>query len=185
LLSKLAYQQNITPKQGDQLLGLLLNYSDTFAENPDDTGRTTAAKHTIETGGSAPIRQRPRRIPAAYRQEAGRLVSEMLGKGTIRQSQSPWASPIVLIKKKNGSLRFCVDYRKLNSVTRKDAYPLPRVDETLDTLANAQWFTTLDLISGYWQVEVEDRDRKKTAFCTPVGLFEFNVMPFGLTSHFP
>ena len=74
----------------------------------------------------------------------------------------------------------CVDYRKLNAVTRKDAYPLPRIDDTLDTLSGAHWFTTLDLISGYWQVEVEPADREKTAFCTPEGLFEFKVMPFGL-----
>ena len=98
----------------------------------------------------------------------------------IRPSSSPWASPIVLVKKKDGSTRFCVDYRKVNKVTRKDAYPLPRVDDTLDTLAGAKWFSTLDLISGYWQVEMHPDDREKTAFCTLEGLFEFNVMPFGL-----
>ena len=104
----------------------------------------------------------------------------MLEKNTIQPSNSPWTSPIILVKKKNGALRFCVDYRKLNAVTRKDAYPLPRVDDTLDTLAHARWFTTLDLISGYWQVAVHPDDREKTAFCTPDGLFEFKVMPFGL-----
>ena len=86
----------------------------------------------------------------------------------------------MLVRKKNGSLRFCVDYRKLNNITQKDAYPLPRIDDTLDTLAGARWFTTLDLISGYWQVQLDPKDREKTAFCTPDGLFEFNVMPFGL-----
>ena len=182
ILSNMAYQarENMSPEQSNQLFELLQCYSDVFADDADDMGHTTAAKHTIETAGSVPIRQRPRRIPAAYRHEATHLIKEMLKKGTIQPSNSPWASPIVLVKKKNGSLRFCVDYRKLNSVTRKDAYPLPRIDDTLDTLANAQWFTTLDLISGYWQVEIADEDREKTAFCAPDGLFEFNVMPFGL-----
>ena len=104
----------------------------------------------------------------------------MQEKDVIEPSASPWASPIVLVRKKDGSTRFCVDYRKLNSVSRKDAYPLPRIDDTLDTLAGAQWFSTLDLISGYWQVEVDPRDRPKTAFCTTEGLFQFKVMPFGL-----
>ena len=121
--------------------------------------------------------------PAESLQPEGRkqhLLKDMLEKNTIQPSNSPWASPIVLVKKKNGALRFCVDYRKLNAVTRKDAYPLPRVDDTLDTLAHARWFTTLDLISGYWQVAVHPDDREKNAFCTPNGLFEFKVMPFGL-----
>ena len=98
----------------------------------------------------------------------------------LSPSTSPWASPIVLVRKKDGSTRFCVDYRKLNCLTRKDAYPIPKIDETLDTLAGAKLFSTLDLRSGYWQVQVNPEHRDKTAFCTPEGLFEFNVMPFGL-----
>ena len=104
----------------------------------------------------------------------------MLEKDVIQPTNSPWASPVVLVWKKDGSMRFSVDYRKVNSITRKDAYPLPRVDDTLDTLAGSQWFSTLDLLSGYWQVEVHPEDPQKTAFCTPDGLFEFEVMPFGL-----
>ena len=104
----------------------------------------------------------------------------MLSKKVIRPSCSPWASPIVLVPKKDGSVRFCIDYRKVNGVTRRDAYPLPRIDDTLDTLAGAKWFGTLDMVSGYWQVEVAEEDKEKTAFCTPDGLFEFNVLPFGL-----
>ena len=104
----------------------------------------------------------------------------MLDRNIISKSHSPWSLPIILVQKKDGSLNFCVDYRKVIEVTRKDAYPLPRIDETLDTLSGSSWFTMLDLLSGYWQVEVAEEDREKTAFCTREGLFHFNVMPFGL-----
>ena len=107
------------------------------------------------------------------------LVGQMLSRNIIEPAQGPWSSPIVLVKKKDGSTRFCVDFRKVNQVTKKDAQPLPRIDDTLDTLGKAQWFSTLDLASGYWQVE-EPADREKTAFATAHGLYQFRVMPFGL-----
>ena len=104
----------------------------------------------------------------------------MLQKGIVQPTSSPWASPLVLVRKKNGTMRYCVDYCQVNSITRKDAHPIPRIDETLDTVAGSCIFTTLDLLRGYWQVEVQPEDREKTAVCTPEGLYEFNVMPFGL-----
>lgn len=107
-------------------------------------------------------------------------IKQLLDSKVIRESSSPYASPIVLVQKKSGELRMCVDYRQLNAKTRKDAYPLPRIEESLDALAGAQWFSTLDLASGYNQVPVAERDKAKTAFCTPFGLFEFERMPFGL-----
>ena len=98
----------------------------------------------------------------------------------ISPSKSPWALRIVLVRKKDVTTCFCVDYRKVNDITRKDAYPIPRVDYTLDILSGSAWFTTLDLKSGYWQVGMAAEHREKTAFCTQEGLLEFNVMPFGL-----
>ena len=106
----------------------------------------------------------------------------MLQDGVIRPSTSPWSSLIVMVRKKDGAWRFCIDFRKLNDVTHKDAYPLPRIDETLESLSGSTLFTTLDLASGYWQVELEEADKEKTAFSTAEGHFEFNVMPFGLTN---
>ncbi|CAF3775116.1 unnamed protein product [Rotaria sp. Silwood1] len=106
----------------------------------------------------------------------------MLAQGVITPSKSPWASPVVLALKKDGSIRFCIDYRKLNDVTIRDAYPIPRIDDTLDALQHAQFVSTLDLRSGYWQVEMDDNSRPITAFVTHKGLFECNVMPFGLTN---
>jgi len=107
-------------------------------------------------------------------------MDKMLEKGIITPSDSPWASPVVLIKKNSGELRFCVDYRKVNEQTKKDAYPLPRIDETLEAVSGSEYFCVMDLASGFWQVEVSEEDKQKTAFCTRRGLFEFNVMSFGL-----
>ena len=98
----------------------------------------------------------------------------------IRPSDSPWTSSVVLVKKKNDKLHFCVDYWKLNAITKKNAYPLPRIDEMLNALSGSQWFSTLDLASRYWQVTMHPNDREKTAFVTQYGTYEFNVMPFGL-----
>ena len=113
-------------------------------------------------------------------EEVKQLLGQMLDRGVIEPSSSPWASPVVLVQKKDGSTRFCIDYRRVNEVTRRDAYPLPRIDMTLDALHGSQWFSTWDLISGYWQVELEEADKEKTAFCKTEGLFQFKVMPFGL-----
>ena len=171
---------DLTGDQKDKFYTLLINYSSIFATTDLELGKTNKLHHQIETGNATPIRQAVRRICSVRREEVRGLLKQMQEKDVIQQSSSPWASLIVLVKKKDGTTRFCVDYRKLNNVTRKDAYPLPRIDSTLDTLSGSQWFSTLDLVSGYWQVEIDEKDQPKTAFCTTEGLYEFKVMPFGL-----
>lgn len=159
---------------------LLLKYAHVFSKADNDIGRTGIIKHQIPTADARPIKQPTRRIPVHLQDEVQRQLDNMLQDGIIRPSTGPWASGIVLVQKKDGTQRFCVDYRRLNDVTVKDAYPLPRIDESLDQLSGANWFSCLDLSSGYWQVEMAEEDRCKTAFTTRQGLFEFNVMPFGL-----
>ena len=100
--------------------------------------------------------------------------------GAVQPSDSPWASTIVLVRKKDGTLRFCVDYRGLNSVTKKDNFPLPRIDDLLDQIGESRYFSTLHLASGYWQIAMDPNSREKTAFITHSGLYEFLVMPFSL-----
>ena len=144
------------------------------------TGRSKSVQHEIEINDARPVRCGPRRLaPAGLRREQD-CVREMLSGGQIEPSDSPWASPVVLVTKKDGSTRFCVDYRRLNSLTVKDAYPLPRIDDSLRLLGNQQWFSTMDLASGYWQVAMSPEAKRKAAFVTNEGLFQFRVMPFGL-----
>jgi hypothetical protein len=171
------------PKLGDgeiqELEDLVTEYKDVFAAQSGDYWRTNRVYHHIDTGEAWPIRQPPRRLPLAKRAEATEMLEDMRWRGVTEESDSPWSSPVVLVQKKNGDLHFCVNYRKLNDVTRKDCFPLPRIDDTLDTLAGAKWFSTLDLKSGYWQVDLHP-DKEKTAFSTGQGLWQFTVTPFGL-----
>ncbi|MCG8076676.1 MAG: reverse transcriptase family protein [Candidatus Thiodiazotropha taylori] len=177
------YDRTITGMNNEQrqeVAQLLCKYSNVFSESDDDIGRTGIIKHKIPTGMNRPIKQQPRRIPVHMNKEVDEQIDKMLQDKIIQPSKSPWASCIVMVMKKDGSNRFCVDYRKLNDVTVKDSYPLPRIDESLDQLAGSKWFSCLDLNAGYWQVETDPQDREKTAFTSRKGLFEFNVMPYGL-----
>ena len=160
---------------------LLLKFQDSFSKSPTDIGRTELIEHTIDTGQAPPIRQHPRRIPLSKIQEAEAEIEKMAEQGIIEPSTSPWCSPVVLLRKKDSSIRFCIDYRMLNHHTIKDSHPLPRIDDTLDALCGAKWFSTVDLKSGYHQVSVAPQDRPKTAFSFPgSGLWQFTVLAFGL-----
>lgn len=170
---------DLTEEQKTQLQKLVNEYRDIFALSPNDLGRTNLVEHTIHTGDSPPIRLRPYRVPEAQKHRIEKCIDEMLEQGVIRPS-SPWASPVVLVKKPDNTDRFCVDFRAVNSITKKDSYPLPRIDESLEALANSQLFSSMDLKSGYWQISMSEESREKTAFVTHAGLYEFNVMAFGL-----
>ena len=161
------------------LLNTLLEFPDVLN---DGLGHTTVTTHKIETGKSPPIRQYSRRFPYYVREEVNRQVHDMLAQGIIQPRTSLWSSPIVLVKKKDGSYRFCIDYHKLSLITKNDANPLPRVDDLLDALNGYNNFSTLDLCSGHWQVSMRPGDREKTAFATPRGLYEILQMPYGLST---
>ena len=169
---------SITEKQ--LLTGLIQKFPHVFTDKP---GRTGTLQHHIDIlPNTKPRNNPPYRYAPARRQLIEDNLAEMLTQGVITPSKSPWASPVVLAPKKDGSLRFCIDYRKLNEVTVRDAYPIPRIDDTLDALQHASYLSTLDLRSGYWQVEMDPTSRPLTAFVTHKGLFECTVMPFGLTN---
>ena len=136
----------------------------------------------MKLGDARPIKQQPYRVSNTQRREIDCHISNMLDQNIIQISTSPWSSPVVLVKKKDGSTRFCVDYRKLNAVTHKDSHPLPRIDDALDALPGSKVFSTLDLQSGYHQVAMHPNSKEKTAFISHSGLYEFNVLSFGLTN---
>ena len=122
----------------------------------------------------------PYRLPQAMKETLQEEIKEMLKHKIIEPSKSEWASPVILVSKKDGTKRLCVDFRRLNSVTEADPYPIPQVDELIDRLGNAKFITTLDLTKGYWQVPLAPESRAKTAFVTPFGKYQFLTMPFGL-----
>ena len=169
--------EQLDEEQREELAQLLEEYSDVFQNKP---GRTSLVEHSIRAPNAAPIRLPPYRVPQAYRDEVKKEITEMLAEGIIEPSSSEWSFPMVLVKKKDGSLRLCVDFRRLNQVSECDAYPMPRIDDLIDRVGKSAFISTLDLTRGYWQVPVEEGAQAKTAFTTPFGLFQFRVMPFGL-----
>jgi hypothetical protein len=170
----------LTSEQRQDLNALLEEYSDVFALRSSELGRTDSVQHTIELLDEHPIRQPPRPIPFALREKVAEMIEDYLERRVIRPSNSPYSNPIVLVRKKDGSLRFCVDYRKLNAVTKKDAYPLPNIDTTLLSIGRMEFAASLDLDGAYWQICMDPASIEKTAFPTPNGLYEWTVMPFGL-----
>ena len=171
----------LTQKQQQKFTALLWKYEEIFAKHEFDIGTSNILQHKIDLTSTNPIKQRPYRVPHALQGECNRQVDEWLKHGIIQHSASPWLSPLLLVKKKGGEWRICVDYRKINAITNKDNYPLPLIDEMFDKLGKATIFSTIDLQTGYMNIEVEENSRPITAFSTEKGLFEFIKMPFGLT----
>ena len=169
--------------QKSEVHDLMKNYHDLFALEDKELGKTSLVKHKIKLTDPKPFKLRHRRIPPHEYEEVKAHLQEMEEIGAIRKSHSPWSSPVVLVRKKTGELRFCIDLRTLNARTEKDAYSLPRIEDSLDSLNGAKIFSSLDLKSGYWQVELEEDSIPLTAFTVgPLGFYECVRMPFGLTN---
>lgn len=178
------YDVNIGLSKNDyqSVHNLVQEFEDIFAWSIEELGHTQLVKHRIDTTDEIPVVSRPYRVSHAERKIINNQVEEMLENGIIRKSQSPYSSPVVLVPKKDGDMRFCVNYKKLNAKTIKNVYPLPVIDDILTYLGDAKYFSSLDMFSGYWQVEIEEDHKHKTAFVTTDGLFEFNRLSFGLTT---
>ena len=173
---------DMTSEQHQQVQALLCRYDDVFSRGTFDMGRTSLVEHTIDTGSQRPIRQGLRRHPTAYLETIDNQVDELIQNDFVEPAASAWASNVVLVRKKDGSHRLCVDYRAVNAATYKDTYPLPHIDTCLGSMNGAVWFSTLDLRSGYHAIPIKESDRDKTAFITRRGCFRYKVLPFGLTT---
>ena len=174
---------HIAAHQRNLLRQLLEKYSDIFSRGDTDLGRTRVVQMKLDTGDHPPVKQKPYKTPFSLRAMVEKQLDDILAAGVTRPSNSPWASPIVVVPKKDGSKRLYVDYhRGVNKVLRSNSYPLPDISNVLSSLYKSKYFSCVDLKSGYWQVEVAPEDREKTAFVCHRGLYEFNVMPFGLSS---
>lgn len=170
----------LSAEQKQKLKELLIEFNDIFSKDEFDIGTLKGVEHCIDTGQAAPIKLRMRRTPLQFVDEEKEQLTRMLKAGVIQPSVSEWAAAPVLIRKSDGKVRYAIDYRKLNAVTKKDVYPLPLIEECLDTLAGNEWFSKLDANSAYWQVNVKEEDQPKTAFITKYGSFMFTRMSFGL-----
>ncbi len=177
LLKNAVNEAHLPPDGKQQLLHILESNSRVCTLR---TGRTDVLQHHIYTTCQVLIKQKPYRLSPLKQLAMEEQLEEMLKQGIVEPSHSGWASPVVLVPKKDGKLRFCVDYRKVNYVTESDAYPLPNITEILESLSGAAIFSTIDLNSGYRQVAMHPNSKTKTAFITPAGFYQFNVMLFGL-----
>ncbi|XP_035770170.1 uncharacterized protein LOC118455412 [Neolamprologus brichardi] len=172
----------ISEEWKERITTKLKSISEVFAVDDLSYGHTTVVKHHIRLIDDTPFKERSRPIHPNDREAVKQHLKELLNAGVIRESESPYASPIVVVRKKDGSIRLCVDYRKLNARTIRDAYALPNIEETFTALSGAKWFSVMDLKSGYYQVEMAEEDKAKTAFVCPLGFYEFNRLPQGVTN---
>lgn len=151
-----------------KLKEFLCSYQEVFSKSPSDICHTELVNHKINTGNAKPIKLKPYRLPLAKREVAEKEIQDMASRGIMEPSSSACCSPVVMVtKKKDQSIRFCIDFRKINDITEKDSQPIPRIEDTLDALSGSKWFSTLDMRSGYWQCGLDEKDREKTAFAIP------------------
>ena len=174
-------KKHLTAEQAELVRQALIEFAEVFAINDLDIGKFTALVHYIRTGQALPIKQCMRRTPLGFGTQERATLERMLEAGVIEPSQSEWASPPVLVRKRDGTWRYCIDFRAVNSVSANDAYPLPLIEECLDHLYGKKWYCCLDMNSGYWQIPVNEEDKCKTAFITKYGLYQFVKLPFGLS----
>ncbi len=179
---KVKTSSELTIDQNKKLNNLIQQYEENFSQNNNDLGFYDKQEFEIDTGNEKPIKTKPYRVPYAQQPEVDSMIDEMLENKIISKSNSPWASPLVIVKKKDGTNRFCVDYRKLNNITTKDNFPVPLIEETLDSLNGSCFFSSIDLCSGYWQMALDNNSKLKTAFISSKGLFHFERLPFGLSN---
>lgn len=172
----------IPPEWKERITSKLRDIPEVFSHHDLDFGCTDKVKHRIKLHDETPFKHRARPIHPQDVEAVRQHLRDLLEAGVIRQSESPFSSPIVVVRKKNGDIRLCVDYRKLNLQTVKDAYALPNLEESFSALTGSKWFSVLDLKSGYYQIEMDECDKAKTAFVTPIGFWEFNRMPQGVTN---
>ena len=175
--------RNLVEEQKEQLYTFLHNWKHMFAYEAADLGETDIYLHTIPTNETHKVYHRPRKYSRRQLRFIREEVQKLLKAGVIQKSKSPWGFPPVIVDKKNGSQRLCIDYRKLNDVTIRDSYPLPNIAETLDSFHGAKYFSTLDLTSGYWQMKIHPKDRAKTAFNTRHGHSNLYECHFDLQMH--
>lgn len=180
--SQISFGDSPVPKEWkERLRQKLAERSQVFSVNEWDVGLAKNVEHTIRLSDPSPFRQRSRRLAPADIKDVRKHLQELLCTGIIKESRSPYASPIVIVRKKNGTIRMCIDYRLLNSRTVPDQYTTPCIDEALDSLSGSKWFSVLDLRSGYYQIAMAEEDKEKTAFICPLGFFQFERMPQGIT----
>nr|AAA50456.1 gag, pol and env protein precursor [Caenorhabditis elegans] len=175
--------EHLKRENGDdrKIWDVIEQFQDVFAISDDELGRNSGTECVIELKeGAEPIRQKPRPIPLALKPEIRKMIQKMLNQKVIRESKSPWSSPVVLVKKKDGSIRMCIDYRKVNKVVKNNAHPLPNIEATLQSLAGKKLYTVFDMIAGFWQIPLDEKSKEITAFAIGSELFEWNVLPFGL-----
>lgn len=172
------------PEAWARISELFGEFKHIFKDLDEELTCTSRVKHRIITENLPSIVKRPYKVPFTKREVLNKETEKMLENGIIKESQSPWSSPVVLVEKKRHpceepELRVCIDYRGLNAITKVDFFPLPHLQDTLDQLSGAIMFSTMDLASGYFQVELDPRDKVKSAFSIPIGHYEFNRMGFG------